>query len=181
VLDDVVQRLLHHPQEHRLAGEREARLVGQVALGRQVVSQLQAVQLPVEGADEADVGQGLGTQLEDQGAHLGQGRLGELDHRVERLARLARVALGAALRGVGGQHDRVDRLAHGVVQFAGEMAPRLVGRLVACPLVQADVLDRHRRLGGDTGGPAQTLLVPGDARGRSGAEQAHHVVAHPQR
>jgi hypothetical protein len=143
--------------------EGEVGLVGQVALGREAVAQLEAVELAVQRADEADVDEGLGAQLEDQRPHLGQRRLGQLHHGVERLARLVGIALGVRRWAAWGQHDGVDRLADRVVQLAGQVAPRLVGGLVAGALVEAHVLDRDRRLGGDAARPAEPLVVPARA------------------
>jgi hypothetical protein len=60
------------------------------------------------------------------------------------------------------------------VQLAREVAARLVGGLVAGALVQAHVLDRDGRLGGDAGGPAEPLLVPRRAVGRA-FHQRHQV------
>ncbi len=118
------------------------------------------------------LGQRRRAQLQEQGAHLGQGAPGELAQLLQPRGALLRVARVDARQHLRDEAHREERLADGVVQVAGQALALLVGGQVGGLLVQPGVLDGHGQLVGDGAGREHVLFVEGAGFGG-------HDVEHP--
>ncbi|MDZ7726747.1 MAG: hypothetical protein U5Q44_00340 [Dehalococcoidia bacterium] len=124
MLDGVGERLLGDAVDGLLGFDGDIGLGAEIGVDGDLVAGARGGDLAFERGDEAVGLDGVGAQLEDEGAKLGEASLGEGEDVVQRLRECSgerlRVAFEQGARGPRAEADAIERLRNRVVEVAGD-------------------------------------------------------------